>query len=116
MNERLRAKIDNFHLIVKLTFLVSKGLLYLCGKQNNTWLLVDMKFLFSCSTRVKHSKRNSISTCADVLFSIYHAMKSKYRAMNGKIVGTHVTDCHARSFCGRDDNGCNSRGGMLGGQ
>ena len=42
-------------------------------KQNNTWLLVDMEFLFSCSTRhltrsprslasyrVKHLKRNSI--------------------------------------------------------
>ena len=43
-------------------------------KQNNSWLLVDMEFLFSCSTyltrslrslmryQVEHSKRNSVST------------------------------------------------------
>ena len=29
----------------------SKGLLCLYDKQNNTWLLVDMEFLLSCSTR-----------------------------------------------------------------
>ena len=70
---------------MKSAFLVSKGLLCLYDKHNNTWLLVDMEFLFSCSTRhltrslrslvsdrVKHSKRNSISTRAHVLFSIYH--------------------------------------------
>ena len=69
---------------MKPAFLLSKGLLCLCDKQNNTWLLVDMEFLFSFSTRhltrslrslvsyqVKHSKRNSISTRAHVLFSIY---------------------------------------------
>ena len=68
---------------MKSAFLLSKGLLCLYDKQNNTWLLVDMEFLFSCSTqhptrtlcslvsyRVKHSKRNSISTRAHVLFSI----------------------------------------------
>ena len=68
---------------MKSAFLFSKGLLCLYDKRNNTWLLVDMKFLFSCSTRhlirllrplvsyrVKHSKRNSISTRAHVLFSI----------------------------------------------
>ena len=67
---------------MKSAFLVSKGLLCLYDKQNNTWLLVDMEFLFSCSTRhltrslrslvsyrVKHSKRNSISTRAHVSFS-----------------------------------------------
>ena len=32
--------------LIKLTFLVSKGLLCLYDEQNNTWLLVDMKFLF----------------------------------------------------------------------
>ena len=70
---------------MKSAFLLSKGLLCLYDKQNNTWLLVDMEFLFSCSTRhltrslrslvsyrVKHSKRNSVSTRAHVLFSIYH--------------------------------------------
>ena len=68
---------------MKLALLVGKGLLCLYDKQNNTWLLVDMEFLFSCSTRhltrllrslvsyrVEHSWRNSISTRAHVLFSI----------------------------------------------
>ena len=69
---------------MKSAFLLSKGLLCLYDKQNNIWLLVDMEFLFSCSTRhltrslcslvsyrVKHSKRNSISKRAHVLFSIF---------------------------------------------
>ena len=68
---------------MKSAFLVSKGLLCSYDKQNNTWLLADVEFFFSCSTRhltrflcslmsyqIKHSKRNSISTCAHVLFSI----------------------------------------------
>ena len=69
---------------MKSAFLPSKRPLCLYDKQNyNTWLLVDMEFLFSCSTRhltrllrslvsyrVEHSKRNSISTRAHVLFSI----------------------------------------------
>ena len=33
-----------FHSLIKSAFLVSKGLLYLCDKQNNTWLVVDMEF------------------------------------------------------------------------
>ena len=32
--------------------LLSKRPLCLDDKQNDTWLLVDMKFLFSCSTRL----------------------------------------------------------------
>ena len=36
---------------MKSAFLLSKGLLCLYDKQNNTWLLVDIEFLFSCSTR-----------------------------------------------------------------
>ena len=32
-------------------FFLSKGLFCLYDKQNNTWLLVDTEFLFSCSTR-----------------------------------------------------------------
>ena len=72
-----------FYSLTKSAFLLSKGLLRLYDKQNNTWLLMDMVFLFSCSTRhltrllrslvnyrVKNSKRNSISTRAQVLFSI----------------------------------------------
>ena len=35
---------------MKSVLLVSKGLLCLYDKQNNTWLLVDMEFLFSCLT------------------------------------------------------------------
>ena len=57
---------------MKSAFLPSEGLLCLYDKQNNSWLLVDMEFLFSCSLvsyRVKHSKRNSISTRTYVLFS-----------------------------------------------
>ena len=51
---------------MKSAFLPSKGLLRLYDKQNKTWLLVNMEFLFN-------SKRNSISTRAHVLFSIYRA-------------------------------------------
>ena len=56
----------------------------LYNKHNNTWLLGDMEFLFSCSIRyltrslrslvryrVEHSKGNSISPRAHVLLSIY---------------------------------------------
>ena len=69
---------------MKSALLVSKGLLCLYDKQNNAWLLVDMEFLFSCSThhltralrslvsyRAKQSQRNSRSTRAHVSFSIY---------------------------------------------
>ena len=72
-----------FHSFMKSAFLSCEGLFSLYDKQNNTWLLVDIEFLFSCSTRhltrslrslvsyrVKHSKRNSISTCAPILFFI----------------------------------------------
>ena len=68
---------------MKSAFLLSKGLLCLCDKQNNTWLLVDNKFLFLCSTRyltrslrllvsyrVKYSRRNSTSTRAHVLWNV----------------------------------------------
>ena len=69
---------------MKSAFLLSKGLLCLYDKQNNIRLLVDMEFLFLCSTRhltrslrllvscsVKYSKRNSISTRTHVLFSMW---------------------------------------------
>ena len=98
---------DSFIFIHKSNrfFFPSKGLLCLYDKQNNTWLLVDMEFLFSCSTRhltrslrslvsyrVKHSKRNSISTRAHVLFSIYHincGVIQGFPALR-KAVTTHV--------------------------
>ena len=59
---------------------------YIINKNNNTWLLVNIEYLFSCSTlyrtrslhslvgyRVEYLKRYmySISTCAHVLSSMY---------------------------------------------
>ena len=41
----------SFYSPIELTFLVSKGLLCLYDKQNNTWLLADMKFLLCFSTQ-----------------------------------------------------------------
>ena len=90
---------------MKSAFLPSKGLLCLYDKQNNTWLFVDMEFLFSCSTqhltrslrslvsyRVTPSKKNSISTRAHVLFSISHincGVIQGFLALR-KAVATHV--------------------------
>ena len=65
---------------MKSAFLLSEGLLCLYDKQTNAWLLAHMEFLLSCSTRhlvsyrVKHSKRNSISTRAHVLFFMYRKL------------------------------------------
>ena len=43
----------------------------LYNKQNNTWMLGDMEFIFSCAPSISHSKINSISPRDHVLFSIY---------------------------------------------
>ena len=40
-----------FHILKKMTFLPSKGLLCLHDKQNNRWSLADMELLFSCLSR-----------------------------------------------------------------
>ena len=74
---------DLWKIVKKLSFV------HLDNKQNNTWLLVHKKFLFSYSTwyythllrslmryRVEHLKRNSISTHTHVLFSTYYIDKS----------------------------------------
>ena len=58
----------------------------LCDNQNNTWLLVHMKFIFSCSTRhltrtlrsfvsyrVEHSKRNSYLR-APMYYSLFNIL------------------------------------------
>ena len=51
-----------FHSLIKATFLVSETLLCLYDKQNDTWLLVDMKFFFPCSTRhITRSLRSLVS-------------------------------------------------------
>ena len=65
-----------FHSSIKLTFLVSKGILCLYDKRNNTWLLVELSFLefnsasHSWAIELNTLKKNSISTLAHV-FSIY---------------------------------------------
>ena len=72
----------------KIVFLFQIFLRCLYNKQNNTWLFVDMEFLFSCSTRyltrslrshvryrAEHERRNSIFTRAHVLFSISFVVK-----------------------------------------
>ena len=94
-----------FHSLIKSTIFVSNGLLCLHKKQNNTCLRVDMKFLFSCSTRhlarslcslvsyrVKHSKRNSISTRTHVLIFIYRINRGAIQGFPAlrKVVKTHV--------------------------
>ena len=75
-----------FHSLIKSTFLVSKRLLCLYDEQNNTWLLVDMKFLFSCSTRhLNRSLRSLVGyreekfhIYAPMYYSIYKTIGSKY--------------------------------------
>ena len=92
---------------MKSAFLPSEGLLCLYDKQNNSWLLVDMEFLFSCSTRhltrslrslvsyrVKHSKRNSISTRTYVLFStttVKVEIAAKTLNTTGQTISDHVS-------------------------
>ena len=55
-----------------------KRLVCLYNKQSNTWLLVDMEYLFSCSIQisrvsaVEHSKRNSKYLIAPMYFPILH--------------------------------------------
>ena len=39
----------DFYSLIKSTFVVIKGLLCLYSKQDNTWLLVDMKFRIMCT-------------------------------------------------------------------
>ena len=43
----------------------------LYNKQNNTWTLGDMEFIFSCAHSISHSKINPISPRDHVLFFIY---------------------------------------------
>ena len=54
-----------------------QSLVCLCNKQNITCPLVDMNFIFSCSTRhrVQHSKIKFISTRGHVISSIYTLVK-----------------------------------------
>ena len=70
----------------------------LYNKQNNTWALGDMEFIFSCSHsisltrslrslvryRCEHSKINSISPRAHVLFSIYFVRTSNFGVETGR--------------------------------
>ncbi len=47
----LRKMVGNLRKIVKVVV----SLVGLYNKQNNTWLLGDMKFIFSCSKQISHS-------------------------------------------------------------
>ena len=48
--------------LMKSAFLVSKGLFCLYDKQNKTWLLTDLEFLFLCSARhLTRSLRSLVS-------------------------------------------------------
>ena len=89
-----------FHSLMKSAFPLSRGPLGLYDKQNNTRLLVDMKFAFSCSLRhltrelwSLYSGRNSLSTRAHVLFSFYwlaawpHRHALKWGAKTGNFFG-----------------------------
>ena len=59
----------SFHLLIKLNFLVRKGLLRLYDKQNNTWFLVDVKFLFSYSNRhLTRALRSLVNTQREILY------------------------------------------------
>ena len=53
----------------------------LYNKQNNTWTLGDMEFIFSCAHSISHSRINSISPRDHVLFFIY-------------LLGTEITKSH----------------------
>ena len=117
-----------FHSLVKSTFLVSKGLLCLFDKQNNIWARADIKVLFSCSTRhltcslrllvsyrIKHSKRNSISARALVLYSIslwIHCHGSLYFDQWEKhfnfLSGKGHFQRYLKRRCPEDERRCNS--------
>ena len=70
-----------FHWLFKLAFLVSKGLLCLYDEQNNTWLLLDMEFLFSCSTRaIELNTRRVIWNLRALMYYSPYNKYSHYRA------------------------------------
>ena len=70
-----------FHSLLKSAFLVSKGLLCLYDKRNNTWLLLDMEFLFSCSTRaIELNTRRVIWNLRALMYYSPYNKYSHYRA------------------------------------
>ena len=70
-----------FHSLLKSAFLVSKGLLCLYDKRNNTWLLLDMEFLFSCSTRaIELNTRRVIWNLRALMYYSPYNKYSLYRA------------------------------------
>ena len=56
---------------MKSAFLVSKGLLCLYEKKNNTGFLVDMELRVQLDISVKHSKSKSKSKTLEEKFRIY---------------------------------------------
>ena len=88
----------------------------------NTWLLTNMKLLFSCSTRyssyslaryltclllslmrerVEHSKRNSLSKCTYVLFSIYW-IRTKWPTLSYSLDAKSLKIYHIQRISMRD--------------
>ena len=97
---------------MKSAFLVSKGLLCLYEKQNNTGFLVDMELrvqldISLVSYRVKHSKRNSISTRAHELFSMKsqksHLAANDHVFTSNCSIGSIFSTCwvHFKCYCSK---------------
>ena len=69
----------------------TSSLLCLCNKQNITCQLVDMNFIFSCSTR--HLTR---SLCSLVRYRVEHS-KIKFRSSRGHVISSIKASPHPRA-------------------
>ena len=106
----LRKVVRNLRKIIKASLSVCLDIII--NKNNNTWLLVNIEYLFLCSTlyctrslhslvgyRVEHLKRYmySISTCAHVLSSMYVSQVwVQWYPVSGH--GKHLT-CTLKAVC-----------------
>ena len=89
-----------------------------CLEIKSRWFL---KHTFSLNYLQKKSRVANLrwlieDTPSTFKIQFYSAMKSKHRAINGKLVRSYVIGCHARFFYRRDDNGYNRWRGMFWGQ
>ena len=81
-----------FHSLMKSACLPIKGLLCLYDKQNNTWLFVDMKFLFSCSTRHLTRSLRSLVSYRIKHSKIYNSIGFRGRWRFRSILVIHIRD------------------------
>ena len=86
-----------FHSLIKLAFLVSKGLLCLHDKQNRVYMIksystrhLTRSLRLLVSYRVQQSKRNSISTRAHVSFSIHKLICSSVVTIRFDMCFKHI--------------------------